>query len=70
MDPLVAVCEICAEKSRLPDRSTLSGPGTAGVYLGTQRVHKGCQQIDFRCVTRINIQSHLLIWWAHKDSSL
>ena len=30
MDPLGWVCEICAKKSRLPDRSTLSRPGTAG----------------------------------------
>jgi hypothetical protein len=34
MDPLGWVCGICAEKSRLPDRSTLSRPGTAGVYWG------------------------------------
>jgi hypothetical protein len=38
MDPLGWVCGICAEKSRLPDRSTLSRPGTAGVYWG----HPGC----------------------------
>ena len=34
MDPLGWVCEICAEKSRLPDRPTLSRPGTAGAYWG------------------------------------
>jgi hypothetical protein len=38
MDPLGwGICGICAEKSRLPDRSTLSRPGTAGVYWG----HRG-----------------------------
>jgi hypothetical protein len=30
MDPLGWVCEICAKKSRLPDRPTLSRPGAAG----------------------------------------
>jgi hypothetical protein len=54
-DPLSWVCGVCAEKSRLPDRQSLSRPGTVGVYLGTQRVHKGGQQIDFRCVTHIDI---------------
>jgi hypothetical protein len=54
MDPLGWVCEIYAEKSRLPDRSPLSRPGTVGVDLGTQRVHKDRQQIDLRCVTYIN----------------
>jgi hypothetical protein len=34
MDPLGWVCGICAEKSRLPDHSTLSRPGTAGAYWG------------------------------------
>jgi hypothetical protein len=34
MDPLGWVCEICAEKSRLPDRATQSRPGTVGAYWG------------------------------------
>jgi hypothetical protein len=32
MDPLCWVCEICAKKSRLPDRSTLSRPGTMRLW--------------------------------------
>ena len=44
MDPLGWVCEICPEKSRLPDRPTLSRPGTAGAYWGHSGYIKPSQQ--------------------------
>jgi hypothetical protein len=45
MDPLGWVREICPEKSRLPDRPTLSRPGTAGAYWGHSGYKKPSQRI-------------------------